>query len=116
MGELELRLVALNRELQRQKSDAGQANLDVLSKAEESLMEVKADNSSLNIQLKEIEKRRKEEEEDHVAEVEGYEEAIREKNEAIRDLSEKVKTLEGKQASPTVSGMLRANANIPISG
>merc|ERR1712186_75690 len=93
--ELELRLIALNRELQRQKSDAGQANLEVLHKAKESLMEVKADNSSLNMKLKEIEKRRKEEEEDHVAEVEGYEEAIREKNEAIRDLSEKVKILEG---------------------
>merc|ERR1712142_998545 len=53
--ELELRLIALNRELQRQKSDAGQAKLDVLHKANESLMEVKADNSSLNLKLKEIE-------------------------------------------------------------
>merc|ERR1712060_347635 len=114
--ELEMRLVALDKELQRQKSGAGQGNLDVLQKSKEALMKVNAENSSLIMRLKEIEKRRMEEEEDHVAEVEGYEEAIREKNEAIRDLSEKVKTLEGKQASPTVSGMLRGNANIPISG
>eukprot|EP00495_Collosphaeridae_sp_1-RS-2012_P008641 TRINITY_DN8620_c1_g1_i1.p1 TRINITY_DN8620_c1_g1~~TRINITY_DN8620_c1_g1_i1.p1 ORF type:complete len:143 (+),score=30.07 TRINITY_DN8620_c1_g1_i1:105-533(+) len=89
--ELETRLVALDRELQRQKSGAGQGNLDVLQKAKEALVKVNAENSSLYMRLKEIEKRRKEEEEDHVAEVEGYEEAIREKNEAIRDLSEKVK-------------------------
>merc|ERR1712060_484710 len=114
--ELEMRLVALDKELQRQKSGAGQGNLDVLQKSKEALMKVNAENSSLIMRLKEIEKRRMEEEEDHVAEVEGYEEAIREKNEAIRDLSEKVKTLEGIQTSPTVSGMLRGNANIPISG
>merc|ERR1739838_667741 len=114
--DLEVRLVALNRETQRQISDERQANLDVLRKVKENLKDVNADNSSLNVKLKEIEKRRKEEEDDHVAEIEGYEEAIREKNKAIQDLSEKVKTLEGKQVSPTVSGMLCGNANIPISG
>jgi len=102
--ELELRLGALNREPQRQNSDEGQANRDVLLKAQENLIAVKADNSSLNIKLKEIEKRRKEEEDDHVAEVEGYEEAIREKNETIRDLNEKVKTLKEKQAALPTCG------------
>merc|ERR1711920_44719 len=114
--ELELRLGSLNGKPQRQKSDEGQANLNVLRKAKESLMEANSDNSSLNMKLKEIEKRRKAEQEDHVAEVEGYDEAIKEKNETIRDLSEKIKTLEVKRASPIVSGMLLANANIPASG